>query len=667
MKSLRIKINFAFVFILCLFCFANTGVSAENGYIIKLNKKTDNIFDCYSMALMDAELEDYNAQKLIDDYCYIEDYETLEKMREKGLVESYEDNQTAYLFDYNDTLFSEQYYFDIINAEYAKENSESGKGVRVGVIDSGIYREHTDFQGTDIEDGYDYVNDTEGAEAEFYHGTFVSGIIAAASDNNEGVAGIADGVTLVPLKTFSTKTGGVNKIILAVKDAVDKYDCDIINMSFGISGASSALKAAVNYAYDNGVIMTASVGNNGSTALYYPAGYDNVIGVGSVFKNGDTFSAASYSQKNKSVFITAPGTGIIGLSYEESPGIKSPVYEKHNGTSFSAPMVSAYIAILKEIYPSLNTESAMDILKNCAVDYGDDGYDTDYGYGIMDMKRGLEYFYEKGAEYFDNLSDNPTSAPTLFPTVTPTYAPTILPTESPVPTPEYTVIPKTPAPTVKATPTATPTETPIITDKPTEMPIITPAPTVKATPTAMPAETPIITDKPTETPIITPTPTVKATPTAMPTETPIITDKPTETPIITSTPTVKATPTAIPTETPIITDKPAETPVITPTPTVTDKPIITDKPAETSEINVGIFRDNDNIEFTINSKPDYVADNTPVLIAFYDNENNMTYVEIFSIDIVYHNIIRYNKIKGKYKLMIWDGIESMRPIEYKVN
>lgn len=126
----------------------------------------------------------------------------------------------------------------------------------------------------------------------------------------------------------------------------------------------------------------AAVGNSGHTdnAMNYPAGFDNVIGVGSV---DEDLSPSYFSQKNDSVFISAPGNNIISLFKGNSTitGL---------GTSLSAPIVTAAIAIIKEVRPECTLQEIKELLKKTSTDLGNEGYDIDYGYGILNLERIVE-------------------------------------------------------------------------------------------------------------------------------------------------------------------------------------------------------------------------------------------------------------------------------------
>ena len=174
----------------------------------------------------------------------------------------------------------------------------------------------------------------------------------------------APDAVIVPLKiSGSTEDTKPEFVIRAIYDAVDKYDCSVICMSFSIPN-SEALQEAVEYASQKNVILISAVGNWGETykknQLLYPAAYDTVIGVGAVEENGEV---AAYSQRNQSVFVTAAGSSLDGTQ---------------QGTSYAAARIVGICANFSWDTP----EEFKDYLLSQVQDRGLPGYDTDYGWGL---------------------------------------------------------------------------------------------------------------------------------------------------------------------------------------------------------------------------------------------------------------------------------------------
>lgn len=145
-------------------------------------------------------------------------------------------------------------------------------------------------------------------------------------------------------------------------------------MSWGVGYDDPILKEAIDYADSKGVILIAAVGNDGSSTLYYPAAYDNVIGVTSVGQGKDK---SSFAQYNKSVTIAAPGE-------DAKSTYKNGNYEKLSGTSQAAPVISGIAAAALSVDGTLTSADFRQLLTETAEDLGDAGYDVKFGYGLAD-------------------------------------------------------------------------------------------------------------------------------------------------------------------------------------------------------------------------------------------------------------------------------------------
>ena len=170
----------------------------------------------------------------------------------------------------------------------------------------------------------------------------------------------------------------LSSVFLAINKAIE-LDCDIINMSLGgyISNEETIkeFKNLIDKAVSNGIIIVAAVGNGG-TEINYPAGFDNVIGVGAINEN---ISVSSTSQFNETVFVTAPGENILSLSNTNS-------VESDTGTSFATPQVTAIIALIKQLCPNYTINDIKSLLMETSDDLGVSGYDIYYGYGLINLE-----------------------------------------------------------------------------------------------------------------------------------------------------------------------------------------------------------------------------------------------------------------------------------------
>ncbi len=270
----------------------------------------------------------------------------------------------------------DMWHLDMISAAAAYEQGVTGAGIRVGVVDSGI-APHADIASS-LAEGWNYVDDCADTGDDYGHGTSVAGLIAGR--NEEGCIGVAPGVTLVPLKCFQQKSSKTSCIVNGIYGGVNDFGCSILNLSLGFSTDSAALREAVEYAAEMGVLVVASVGNGGTAAIYYPAAYDSVLGVGETNSDG---TVSLRSNHNSSVYLIAPGENVKTLYYKGG-------YTEVTGTSFSVPLVAGTAAVLWSARPELSAGEITELLGETATDGGDAGYDEYYGWGILNIRAALQ-------------------------------------------------------------------------------------------------------------------------------------------------------------------------------------------------------------------------------------------------------------------------------------
>lgn len=261
--------------------------------------------------------------------------------------------------------------------------------VKVAIIDTGISTKAINAER--IIEGYNYINKNNDTEDIIGHGTAIAGVIAGLS--YAGLSEASSSIKLVPL-VFQTmdedgkmQRGNSEMIARAIRDAIDKYGCRVINLSVGTTYESKLLSEAVEYAEEKNAVIISSVGNKNikdSDSLYFPAAYPTVIGVGSVNKNG---RVSYFSQRNRSLMLVAPGERIWTISKNGKALLTS-------GTSFAAAFVSAAAAELLSMCPGLTAADVRDILCQSATDILEPGYDTDSGWGILNLDKALTFTLE---------------------------------------------------------------------------------------------------------------------------------------------------------------------------------------------------------------------------------------------------------------------------------
>ena len=288
-----------------------------------------------------------------------------------------------------------------------------GAGATVAVIDTGLDYTHPDIAanlwtnpgeiaGNGIDDdrdgfiddvhGWDYVNGDNDPMDDHGHGTHVSGIIAAAADNAEGIAGIAPESKIIPIKVLgSNGSGFVTDVISAIRYAA-KLGAQVINLSLGIlknylsKSLKSAFESAVNYAKNRGTVVVAAAGNsNARVEDNYPSGIKDVIAVGAIDPNNQR---AWFSNFGQLLDFVAPGVDVLslkaaGVSFGSS-SVVDPDYVRASGTSMASPVVAGVVALLRAQNPNITYSQILDKLKRSAIDLGPSGFDINYGWGMVD-------------------------------------------------------------------------------------------------------------------------------------------------------------------------------------------------------------------------------------------------------------------------------------------
>ncbi|MCI8890423.1 MAG: S8 family peptidase [Eubacterium sp.] len=253
--------------------------------------------------------------------------------------------------------------------------------IKVAVIDSGV-----GFT-TDI-DVERSVNLIPGEEEviPFYedvtgHGTSVASVIAA-SRNETGATGVNPDVTLYSVKVLDENNQSpVSRVIQGIYWCIEN-DVDIINMSFGTSQYSEALRAAVKAADQEGILMIAAAGNTGNgngTAVQYPAAFGEVMAVGSVNAQGQR---STHSATGEQVEIMAPGEDI------PSTGFLDLVIQS-DGTSLAASHVTGAASLLWSMNPDKSAAFIRSLLNESARAAGQA---EEYGNGILDVKYAADHF-----------------------------------------------------------------------------------------------------------------------------------------------------------------------------------------------------------------------------------------------------------------------------------
>lgn len=322
----------------------------------------------------------------------------------------------------NDQWYSLQ-QMSIMEMPQAWNYSTGSTTIIVAVVDSGILKEHPDlhdnlyYNQTELDglpnvddDNNGYIDDYCGwdfADApemndvalgdfeeqdndvndENFHGTHVAGILGAVTNNKIGISGACWNVRIMPLRAGFRTTSGTGFLQDDDAAAAVIYGADmgasVMNLSWGDATYSPIIADACNYAYEKGVTLVASAGNDPGPYLSYPAKLASVISVGAVdqYKN-----LAGFSSYGAELDLVAPGQQIY--STYKAEGVD--MYKEQSGTSMSAPFVTGSIALLKSIQPNLTPDEVRARLLTSTDDLGSDGFDQFYGHGLLNARKLLE-------------------------------------------------------------------------------------------------------------------------------------------------------------------------------------------------------------------------------------------------------------------------------------
>jgi subtilisin family serine protease len=336
----------------------------------------------------------------------------------------------------NDRWYSLQWAHTLGRVAAAWEWTVGSAAIGVGIVDSGFDVGHPDspaslFLGPDYVNGGFVTYDASG------HGTHVVGIVAAAANNAEGVAGVAPGVTVFLDRAFDDQNrGSTAALAAAIIRQADVPQLRVTSLSLGGSGDDPAVRAAVEYSLTRGKLIVAAAGNDGATPEPYPARYAGVLAVGAVGPSGFRAGYSNYGAAMRNG-IAAPGGAGSSTPDDPTQDVLSTYprwktgdfgYRALAGTSMAAPFVSGVAGLVLSANPSLTGEQVIAILRGSARPNpeGLAAPNDYYGAGIVDAGAAVATAVSQSAPTATPTpSPTPTAGPSASPTTTPTAGPAV--------------------------------------------------------------------------------------------------------------------------------------------------------------------------------------------------------------------------------------------------
>ena len=291
-----------------------------------------------------------------------------------------------------------------IDTDLAWDITQGDPNMIVAILDSGLRINHPEFAGR-LVPGYDFVNVDADPTDDHGHGTNVAGIALAKGNNSIGYAGVNWNSKVMICKVINSSNQGYYSWWAdAVYFAVDN-GAKVINMSLGGTTSATYLEDAINYAFNNGVCVTVSSGNQNSV-IQYPANYTNAFAIGSTNSNDKRsqpffWDATSGSNFGAELDFVAPGNYIYGLSYASDTNYNT----YWGGTSQAAPMVAGVISLMLSVNPALTPTQIRQILEQTSEDQVGDAFDTPgwdqyYGHGRINAFAALSNPLLSNTKYY---------------------------------------------------------------------------------------------------------------------------------------------------------------------------------------------------------------------------------------------------------------------------
>lgn len=299
--------------------------------------------------------------------------------------------------------------FDMDAAE-AWDTTIGNEEIMVLILETGVQQDHPDLNQIPGADFTGNVGDGSPVNPCENHGTAVAGCVTSIINNEIGAVGVAPGCRIASGRVF---VGVENDVCNNSWNAQFSWGADaltwaeslgvrVTNNSNFYGGTSAALEAKYEQTRNDGMIHFASAGNNGDSTVLYPARLESVNAVAALNYQGQL---ASFSTSGVGIAFSAPGEGIATTDRVGAEGYNPTDYVCVNGTSFASPYTAGVAALVLSVDPSLNAFEVEQIMQESSVDLGVSGYDTTFGWGMVNANQAVELANQSDCESGYNLGD----------------------------------------------------------------------------------------------------------------------------------------------------------------------------------------------------------------------------------------------------------------------
>lgn len=277
-------------------------------------------------------------------------------------VESVQPNYIAKaFFTPNDPRYANQWWLKKVGAPNAWDINLGAPTVKIGVVDSGVDYNHEDLKGKVIL-GRDEINNDNDPMDDDGHGTHVSGIAAANTNNGIGGAGLGFNCQIIAVKVLGADgTGSYDAIAAGIVNAAD-LGAQVINLSLGGPISTDNLLASIKYAANKGVVLVAAAGNDGTQIPGFPGSYPECICVAATDEDDKKTDFSTYG--NDWVDVAAPGIRILST-------VPNNGYEEFQGTSMASPVVAGLAGLLRAHAPTAPAADIRNAIESTCVNVGD--------------------------------------------------------------------------------------------------------------------------------------------------------------------------------------------------------------------------------------------------------------------------------------------------------